>query len=468
MNEGLVNIPAEQALLGAVLVNNDAFHRVDDLIREEHFGEPLHRMLWAKFSERIHAGGRVDHRLITAAMGSEAHTTPIGELTAGQYVARLAAEATTIVNATDYAASIIDYWRRGRLLAIGTDLVNRSAPRIDGEELSEVIADAERDLASVEAGSAEIATVSIAEAAGAALSRSRTTRESGGTIAGTTYGLIDLDAATGGMMPGNLVILGARPGMGKTSLALGAAISAARSGAGVGLISLETPSEDLASRAVTDMAYDRHGSIAYQAIINGTLDDRSFDKLEDSYETLRGLPLSLTDRSSLTLAMIRSSARLLKDRMARDGVTLKVVMIDHIGLVTPSDRYRGDRTREMTELSAGLKALAKDLQICVVALCQLNRKVEERQDKRPFLSDLRESGSIEQDADVVMFLYREHYYLTAGRGEEAADLDRQAMASFKEHDLELIIAKQRNGPCKSIMLFVDIASSAVRNAARRM
>lgn len=459
-----INIAAEQAIIGAVLVNNDAYHRVADILREEHFGEPLHRALWKAFEARIRLGGRVDLRLALSILGDDA-SSAVGEITAGQYVARLASEAATIVNAPDYAQAVIEGWQRTRLVAIGQGILSDAVARLGGVAIADVIAEAERDLAAVEGGNAEVGVVTIGHAAGEALGRAREAKDTGVKITGTTWGLKDLDEATGGMQPGNLVILGARPSMGKTTVALGAAVAAGLSGAGVGFVSLEMPSEQLAARAVTDIAYNLHGTIPYQDIIRGQVTDKQFEQLEEAYMRLHRLPIELTDRSGQTLAMIRASARALKDRMARDGHVLKVFIIDHIGLIAASERYRGDRTREMTEISAGLKILAKDLGICVVALCQLNRQVEQRQDKRPLLSDLRESGSIEQDADVVIFLYRDHYYLTREKGEEN-DLDRQAMAHHKEHDLEAIIAKQRNGPCKTIPLFIDIAASAVRNATR--
>jgi len=458
------SLDAEQALIGAVLVNNDAFHAVSDLISAHHFTEPVHGRLWQAMADRLAAGGRVDARLLAERLAGE-HL--IDGLTVGSYVAHLAASAVTIINAPDFAASIVESWQRSCLVAIGQRLAVEATDRALGaQELDGLIGDTEEAIRKVQDTTARVESVRLIDAAGEAMAKAMEAKERRSTVTGITTGLADLDKLTGGWQPGDLIIIGARPSMGKSTMGLNQVRAAAMAGHGAAFFSIEMPNRQCAARVITDIAFDHGRSVAYQDILHGSYDDGCMPAIEHSIAAMRRLPLMLNDGPQ-SITKMAASARRLRDTMERDGGLLSLVVVDYLQLIKAADRYRGDRNNEVSEISAGLKEMAKSLNIAVVALSQLSRSLEGRQDKRPMLSDLRDSGSLEQDADVVMFLFREAYYLErAGPDDDPSrELDRQAMIQHKRNRLEAIIAKNRNGPTDTAHLFIDIAASAVRNMA---
>ena len=307
----------------------------------------------------------------------------------------------------------------------------------------------------------------MSEAADTALDEAQEAMTRGNGITGITWGLADANSKTGGLQRREMVVLGARPGMGKTALGLGTAIKAARSGAGVGFISLEMGSNRLAMRALTDIAFDWNLRVPYNDLITGRVSEKDFDGICAAKQDLNLLPLWIEEQSGLTLTDLRVKIERMQDQAERAGHTIDLLIVDYMQLIAASSRYSGNRNNEVSEISAGLRQIARENDMAMLALSQLSRGIESREDKRPMLSDLRDSGSIEQDADTVVFLYREAYYLGREKGKDAdAEMERLDRLEQVENKLEFIIAKQRNGPTGTIDLFIDVAASAVRNAAR--
>jgi replicative DNA helicase len=265
----------------------------------------------------------------------------------------------------------------------------------------------------------------------------------------------------------DLCLIGARPSIGKTTFALSVALKAARRGTGVGIISLEMDADKLAARAASDLAYDSGVKVTYQDIIRRRIDKPNYDLIASFVRSVTSLPFWIEDQPGLSIADIRVKLEAMLLDADRAGAPLRALVIDHLGLILPTDRYPDNRAQQVGETTAALKGLAREYDIAILLLSQLNRGVESRDSKRPTLGDLRDSGSIEQDADTVMFLYRDAYYLErerrTTRDGEAERLDRLIGC---RNSMELAIAKQRNGPAASIELFVDMPFSAVRNAAR--
>jgi replicative DNA helicase len=275
---------------------------------------------------------------------------------------------------------------------------------------------------------------------------------------GVSTGLRDLDRAIGGLQPGRLTILAGRPGMGKSLVGGNIARAVAAAGYGCVFHSMEMGKEEIGARIIADQAFTRDSPISSKAIFEGALRPQHREMVERAAEAVAALPLVLDTTSNLSVAEIIARARRTADEMKARGQRLHVVVLDYLKFIKASERYRGQRHYEVGEITAGLKSLAKDLNICVVMLAQLNRAVETRADKRPELSDLRESGDIEADADVVLLLFREAYYL-----KDKTDAESQARLMCCENDLEIIVAKSRMGAVGTVRVFCHPAASAIRN-----
>jgi replicative DNA helicase len=279
-----------------------------------------------------------------------------------------------------------------------------------------------------------------------------------------TTGLKDLDRVLGGWPKGELSVVAGRPGMGKSAFASSALLRAAKAGHGCQFFSLEMTERQLGARMLSDVAYSSQRPIMYQDILRRSIQDLDRNRLKLAQEILEKLPISIEEQRGLTITDIATRARKLADKYDKDGGTLDVVFVDHMLLVRPSSRYAGNRVREVAEISDGLASLAKELQCAVVALCQLNRGVEGRDSKRPTLSDLRDSGAIEEDASTVTFLYRPAYYLAQKKPDSAEE--RAVLEELLEKDgklLEFVVAKNRNGEVGIVDAFVEIGANAVRD-----
>jgi len=465
------NIEAEQALLGAVLVNNEAFYRVSDFLEPKHFFEPIHQRIFELVGGLVRAGKIATPVTLKTFLPAD---FDIAGLSVNQYLARLAAEATTIINAADYGRTVYDLSVRRDLITIGEDMVNLAydAP-VESTPLTH-IEDAERKLYQIaETGRYDAGFQRFAQALTRAVDMAAQAYQRDGGLSGLATGLTDLDARMGGLQPSDLIILAGRPGMGKTALATNIAYNVAKSftpgdvradgsretvnGGIVGFFSLEMSAEQLATRIIAEQS-----GIPSNKIRRGAIDEADFEKIKDVSIELQSLPFYVDETGGLSVGQLAARARRLKRQKGLD-----LLVVDYLQLLQGSNQRASEsRVQEITEITTRLKALAKELNIPIVALSQLSRQVEGREDKRPQLSDLRESGSIEQDADVVMFVFREEYYHQMRKPTEA---NREKFAEWLaegervEGKAEVIIGKQRHGPTGTVELQFDAAVTRFAN-----
>ncbi len=460
----------EQNFLGAVLRGGD--HRAAlARVEEQHFIEPMHQAVFAAIQRAHEAYGTTT--LPTVAKIIPAQVADDFKKATGMSIGRYLAECignTTYEPATSRigAKAVLSQWARINLGHEGGLLASAAAdPAADPLQLARIIgAQVDEVTSHLRRGRRGKTRFRISEAADAALVAAREARERKGLV-GITSGLIDLDRAMGGFLRRDLIVIAARPSMGKTTLATSISTAAARSGVGVGMFSMEMDAAKLGARYVSDIAHDRGHRIPYQSIITGQISEDDDYAIEQANAEFRNLPFWVEDAAGLTMSEIRAKTEAMLADAEEAGTPIGMLVLDHLTKIRPSQRYAGNRTNEVGEVTDGLKELAREHDLAVVLLSQLNRGVEGRDDKRPQLMDLRDSGTIEQDADAVLFLYREAYYL-----EKAPPTDRSKLVEW-EADLhavrnkgELAIGKQRNGPLSTIPLFMDVACSAVRNAAR--
>ncbi|MDJ1156966.1 replicative DNA helicase [Chelatococcus sp. SYSU_G07232] len=450
------NIDAEQALLGAVLVNNEAYFRVSDFLAPEHFHEPVHRRIFEVATALIKAGKIATPITLKTYLGD----ADLGGVTVSQYLARLAAEATTIINAEDYGRTIHDLAVRRNLISIGEDLVNTAYDAPVESSPRDQIEEAERKLyALAETGRYDGGFQRFADALTAAIDVAAAAYKREGKLSGIATGLIDLDRQMGGLQPSDLIILAGRPAMGKTSLATNIAFNVARAYRGekqpdgstktvnggiVGFFSLEMSAEQLATRIIAEQS----GVPSYR-IRRGDIREEEFYKVTEAAREMQMLPFYIDQTGGLSIAQLAARARRLKRQRGLD-----LLVVDYLQLLSGSQRKGDNRVQELTEITTGLKALAKELAVPLIALSQLSRQVEARDDKRPQLADLRESGSIEQDADVVMFVYREEYYLKNKEPKPGTEehFKWQTEMDQAHGKAEVIIGKQRHGPTGTVQL----------------
>jgi replicative DNA helicase len=452
------NIEAEQALLGAVLVNNEAFYRVSDFLEPGHFFEPLHQKIYELSSSLVRAGKVATPVTLKTFLPAD---LDISGLTVGQYLARLAAEATTVINAADYGRTIYDLALRRSLIVIGEDMVNVAFDAPVDFAPNEQIEDAERRLYELaETGRYDTGFQRFSSALTNAVDLAARAYQRDGKLSGLATGLADLDRMMGGLQKSDLVIIAGRPGMGKTALATNIAYNVARAhrfetkpdgrhetidGGIVGFFSLEMSAEQLATRIISEQT-----EIPSYRIRRGEIDTSDFDQIAGAAREMEVVPLFIDETGGLSIAQLAARARRLKRQRGLD-----LLVIDYIQLLSGSTRRAQEgRVQEVTEITTNLKALAKELAVPVVALSQLSRQVESRDDKRPQLSDLRESGSIEQDADVVMFVFREEYYLKNKEPRAGTEEHFKWMADMEtvHGKADVIIGKQRHGPTGTVQL----------------
>jgi replicative DNA helicase len=467
------NIEAEQALLGAILVNNEALYRVSDFLEPAHFFEPIHQTIFQLCRDLVRAGKIATPVTLKTFLDA---TIDIGGVTVSQYLARLAAEATTIINAEDYGRTIYDLAVRRALITVGEDMVNVAFDAPVDFSPRQQIEDAERRLYELaETGRYDGGFQRFAQALTTAVDMAAHAYQRDGKLSGLATGLDDLDRMMGGLQKSDLVILAGRPGMGKTALATNIAYNIAKAWQGevkpdghtatvnggiVGFFSLEMSAEQLATRIIAEQT-----GIASSQIRRGGISEADFEKIKDYSIELQHLPLYVDETGGLSVAQLAARARRLKRQRGLD-----LLVIDYLQLLQGSTRRSSEnRVQEITEITTKMKALAKELNVPILALSQLSRQVESRDDKRPQLSDLRESGSIEQDADVVLFVFREEYYHKMRKPSES---DREKFAQWMaEGDkvigkAEVIIGKQRHGPTGTVELQFDGSVTRFSSLAR--
>lgn len=453
------NFEAEMALLGAILTNNRAYEKVSEFLLPDHFADAVHGRIFAAAARVIEMGQIADPVTLKNFFESDGSLDQIGGT---QYLARLAGSVVTLANAGDYGRTIYDRFLRRQLINIAEDVADRAYDYDISVNATNQIELAEQSLFEL-ATSGEYGqgfktfknvltnAVQIAEAA--------YKRE--GRTTGVSTGFSGLDALLGGLHKAEFIVLAGRPSMGKSALATNIAFNAARAyreeadgaggrrqvdGAVVGYFSLEMSAEELGTRILAE-----ESKISSHKIRKGEIGPNDFPAIVAASQTLSKVPLFIDDTAALSVSAMRTRARRLKRQHG-----LSLIVVDYLQLLRPTiDSRPESRVQEISEITRALKALAKELDVPVLALSQLSRAPEQREDKRPQLADLRESGTIEQDADVVMFIYREEYYLQRQRPPEGTDKHDEWMAQMdKVHNLaEIIVAKQRNGPTNTVRMF---------------
>ncbi len=450
-----LNYEAEQALLGAVLANNLVFDRVNEFLRPEHFADPLHGRIYEAMGKLVQRGQIANPVTLKNLFDQDGALAEIG---GAQYLVQLAQSVVTVINAEDYGHAIHDLFLRRQLIDVGQTVVNE-AYVFDAEETAlNQIEQAEMKLFNLaESGQTEGGPKTFNIVVNSALKMAEAAYQRDGHVTGVTTGLRDLDAKLGGLQKSDLIILAGRPAMGKTALATNIGFNAAQAIKDrdtneynkVAFFSLEMSSEQLATRIMAEKS-----GISSDRIRRGDVRNDDFQRIVEASQAMSQAPFFIDDTPALNIPMLRTRARRLKRQHGLD-----LIIIDYLQLMrAASNKGAENRVQEISEITRGLKAIAKELNVPVLALSQLSRAVELRDDKRPQLADLRESGSIEQDADVVMFVYREQYYHERKKPDEedqAKMSDWQNKAERVHNKAELIIAKQRHGPIGTVHLYFD-------------
>ena len=456
------NIEAEKALLGAIFVNNRAYERVSDFLTLAHFALNQHGRIFEACGRLIERGQIADPVTLKALFEQDQGLADVG---GPAYLAELAGAAVTVINAGEYGRIIYDLYLKRQLIALGEDVVNDAYESEVGETATDQIEAAEQRLYVLAAtGEYERGFKPFKDSLLSAIEMADAAHRREGGLSGTPTGLRDIDKLLGGLHPSDLVVLAGRPAMGKTSLATNIAFNAAYTfkhtggddGAVVGFFSLEMSAEQLASRIIAEQT-----NISSDRMRKGELSNEEFARLVPAAQELYAIPVFIDDSPALSVSQLRTRTRRLKRQH-----DLGLVVVDYLQLMSSAPGVRYDsRVQEVSEITRGLKTLAKELNVPVLALSQLSRAPEQRDDKRPQLADLRESGTIEQDADVVMFIFREEYYIERQKPSQRADEedDRHAQRLQRWEDnkkkhanlAEVIVAKQRHGPIGTVTLYFE-------------
>ena len=454
------NLPAEQNLLGALLIDNDIMEKIDDRLRAEHFYDPLHGRIFATMMRMIDRG-QLANPVTLKSFFSGTDDGPDGAIE--DYLGELADGVISLAQSADYAVTIYEAHLRRELIRIGDDVIEDAIhPDVDLSATKQIETAEAKLFQLAESGEAGAGLRNFESVTAAAVNMAAIARKSDGSLSGVSTGLTDLNAKMGGLHRSDLIILAGRPGMGKSALATNMAFHAATTtrtaeeARPVAFFSLEMSAEQLATRILSERA-----RIDSNAIRQGDLNAEEFDRLVEVSNQLSFSPFFIDDTPSLSVSQVASRAR----RMKRTS-GLGLIVVDYLQLLAPQLGVKSEnRVQEISNISRSLKAIAKELDVPVLALSQLSRAVEQREDKRPNLSDLRESGSIEQDADVVLFIYREEYYLSKKEPErDARETEDQfnakndafiARLQAAENKAEVIIAKQRHGPVGSVNIHFE-------------
>lgn len=457
------NIEAEQGLLGALLVNNDVLDRVRDFLEPHHFHDPVHGRIFEAAAKFIDNGNAASP--VTLKNYFE-HDEGVNQLGGTAYLSKLASNATTIINAKQYGKTIYDLALRREIIKLGENMVVTAHDAEIDDSPSQQIETAEQALYEIaEKGHHRSGFMSFDNSVSGAVEMVTRAYKREGKLSGISSGFTDLDDVLGGLQESDLLILAGRPGMGKTALATNIAFNIARKyaraeadgnveiqpdgrqivkdGAVVGFFSLEMSAEQLASRVIAEQT-----KISSDSIRKGSLTDEEYTRLFNTAKELQSLPLYIDHTGAIPISTLTARARRLKRQYG-----LGLIVVDYLQLVRASSSGGVEnRVQEISIITQGLKALAKELEVPVLALSQLSRQVENRDDKRPQLADLRESGSIEQDADIVMFVYREEYYINKNQPKPGTEehLKWQADMDQAMGRAELLIGKNRHGPTKTV------------------
>lgn len=444
------NLDAEMLVLGAVMMDRKAYERLGGKLKPEHFYLPVHGKVFAACSALLDRGQSAESSKLTQLFMSDPDLEAAGGI---EFLAVLAASGTSPVNAGEFGRLIVDLHRCRELIAFGSGVIDRAHAYDVAGDSALLIEQAEAELFELaETGGTESGARRFDVITKSAVQAASDARASEDGILGLKTGLPDFDRALGGLAPSDLIVLGGRPGMGKSALSTTIAYHVARDGVSVGVFSLEMSGEQIAHRLLAVPS-----GLAQDKISRGRTDDQEWSQVETAASEISNLPIHIDDTAGLAIGQVLARARRMKRRH-----NVGLIIIDHLSLIRAKAE---NRTQEITRISASLKVLAKELNVPVLALSQLSRQVEQRDPPRPSLADLRESGSIEQDADIVAFLYREHYYLDRKEPRKKASESREAftsrladwnvMVEEVKNDAEVIIAKNRHGRPRNVKLHFD-------------
>jgi replicative DNA helicase len=464
------NLEAEQALLGVLLFDNSAFERLSDALGPAHFFEPFHGRLFAAIQGCVRRGHLAEPILMAEQFARDPGFEDLGGV---RYLADLVDRAPPAANAADYGRVIYDLALRRDLIRIGGDIAAAAqAPGAEPSAKDQIEAAEQQLYALAETGAASSGFVEFSKSLAGAVELAAEAYARDGGLSGLSTGLADLDQKLGGLHKSDLLILAARPAMGKSALAANIAFHVARryawepdpeggrktvDGGVVAFFSLEMSAEQLATRLLAEVA-----EVSSDRIRKGEINAAEFGRLRDAAAEISESPLYIDATGGLSIAKLAARARRLQRTTGLD-----LIVVDYLQLVTTGDGRPENRVQEVSQVTMGLKSLAKELSVPVIALAQLSRQVENREDKRPQLSDLRESGSIEQDADVVMFIYREAYYLRNAPKEGTSEhLQWQEKIDPIRNLAEVIISKQRHGPVGTVKLHFNEDLTKFSNLAR--
>ena len=440
------NIEAEQAVIGSILVSNEIFDEISTIIEAPNFYDPMHQKIFESISSLIYKGLLANPITLKNYFEDEKD-----DLNVPEYLVKVTKFSTSVRQAIEYSKIIYDMFVRRELIKISeqtVDDVKVNDLNTNGQNIIEKTEKSLFDLA--EKGSASLNVMKFDQALKQTIDMASAAYKNEGGIVGVPTGLRDLDYKLGGLHQSDLIIIAGRPSMGKTSLATNIAFNAAKnlqdSGkeSTIAFFSLEMSSEQLSTRIISEQA-----RISSNDIRQGRITDEQFDKFLETSKDIADLPLMIDETPAISIAAMSNRARRIKRKSGLD-----MIVVDYIQLMRGTTFNKDGRVQEISQITQGLKAIAKELSVPVVALSQLSRQVEQRDDHKPQLADLRESGSIEQDADVVMFVYREGYYLQRKEPREATVEHAEWQAKMNEvaHLAQIIIGKQRHGPIGNVTL----------------
>ncbi|MFL2854689.1 MAG: replicative DNA helicase [Candidatus Pelagibacter sp.] len=440
------NIEAEQAVIGSILVSNDIFDEISTIISSINFYDPMHQKIYEAIESLIYKGMLANPITLKNYFEDEKD-----DLNVPEYLVKITKFSTSVRQAIEYSKIIYDMFVRRELIKISEQTIDRAKLNELDTNGQNIIENSERllfDLA--EKGSFNSSLIKFDEAMKQTIEMASAAYKNEEGIVGVPTGLRDLDDKLGGLHQSDLIIIAGRPSMGKTSLATNIAFNAAQklqdSGkkSSIAFFSLEMSSEQLSTRIISEQA-----RISSNDIRRGRISDEQFDKFLETSKNIAELPLYIDETPAISIAAMSNRARRIKRLFGLD-----MIVVDYIQLMRGTTYNKDGRVQEISQITQGLKAIAKELSVPVVALSQLSRQVEQRDDHKPQLADLRESGSIEQDADVVMFVYREGYYLQRKEPREATVEHAEWQAKMNEvaHLAQIIIGKQRHGPIGNVTL----------------
>ena len=444
-NELPNNIEAEQSVIGSILVSNEIFDEINMIVANKNFYDPMHQKIFSAIEKLIYSGMLANPITLKNYFENEKD-----ELNVPDYLVKITKFSTSSRQAIEYSKLIYDLFVKRELVKISENIIDTAKLNDldhDGQSIIENFEKSLFDLA--EKGSLSSSLVKFDEAMRMTIEMASSAYKNDEGIVGVPSGLTDLDDRLGGMHKSDLIIIAGRPSMGKTALATNIAFNAAKKiqddgrKSTIAFFSLEMSSEQLSTRILAEQSRIKSNDIR-----RGRISEEQFDKFIETSKNISELPLYIDETPAITIAALSNRARRIKRLYGLD-----MVVVDYIQLMRAAN-FRDGRVQEISEITQGLKALAKELSVPVLALSQLSRAVESRDDKKPLLSDLRESGSIEQDADVVMFVFRESYYLKNKEPRPATVEHAEWQAKMNEisHLAELLILKQRHGPTGTIML----------------